>query len=571
MKSETRRSRESKVSHIAGFVGLTAIVILSIFISSFVRLRYDLTEDKRYTLSEPTKDILDNLENRILIQVFLDGEMPIGFKKLRRSVDDILNEFRIFSNRKIDYEFINPAGGKVPEERAAFQEELAVRGINPINVQAGDEEGGTSQKLIFPGLIINYNGAEVAVNFLRNNPGIHAEQNLAHSIEGLEYELIKTINTLTSDTIQRVAFIEGHGEISEIETGDIMLELARYFSVDRGIIGGITGVLDSYSAVIIAGPTEKFDESDKLVLDQYLMRGGKIVWLMDAIEVRSDSLATGSTIGFYRELGVEDMLFNYGVRINPVLVQDFDCLIIPIRAMSANESQSQYIPVPWLYYPLLHPSQESAITRNINKVKSNFTGYVDTVGLDGTLKKSILLTTAGPSRTLPPPVMIRLDEFRKQPPEAAFNQSSLPVALLVEGNFKSLFRNRIVSHLLQPGYELIKEGNKGAVIVVADGDVIRNEVRRMGSEMVPVPLGLDRYSMQTYGNKDFLVNAINYLADDKGLVELRGREMKIRLTDRKRVKSLKLTLQIFNTAGPVLIVLLAGLLFSQIRRYRYGS
>src|SRR5664280_453671 len=277
---------------------LTAIagIILLVSASSFLRLRFDLTEDKRFTLSEPTRNVLSHLKNDIYIQVYLDGEIPIPLKRLKRSVGELLDEFRIASGRKIDYEFLNPSAGKDIKQRESLYQILAKKGLIPIDLHASDAEGGSTQKIIFPGMIVNYNGIEVPVNFLNNSSG-SSEQNILHSIEGLEYEMIQTIATLSSDSINKVAFIEGHGEIPEIETADITMNLARFFTIDRGSIGGKHGILDKYAAVVIAGPEKAFSESDKLVLDQYIMNGGKVLWLIDEVAVNSDSLTYGETVG----------------------------------------------------------------------------------------------------------------------------------------------------------------------------------------------------------------------------------------------------------------------------------
>lgn len=551
------------------FFSITATVILLAVLSSFLKIRIDLTEDKRYTLSEPTKKILRGLKNDMFVQVYLEGEMPIPFKRLKRSVNDILDEFRISSGRKIDYEFVNPAKGKDLAEREEFFQSLAEKGLNPVNIRAGDEEGGSSQKIIFPGMIINYNGAEVPVNFLRNNQSVTAEMNLLHSIEGLEYEMIQTIHTLTADTVYKVAFIEGHNEKSEVEVADLTLNLARYFTIDRGVIGGKPGVLDDYTAVVIAGPESEFSEADKFVLDQYIMKGGRVLWLIEEVAVNADSLVYGETVALYRPLNLQDMLFRYGARVNPAVVQDIDCMLIGLTVMSGGVRQ-QVVPAPWVYYPLLTPSPDHPITRNINKVKGEFVNYIDTVGLDKNITKKILLRTSAYSRTLNPPLLISLKEAEIAPEEKDFNMSGLPVAVLLEGKFPSAFRNRITSSLVpDKNFNVRTESVPGKMIVIADGDIIRNEVRRSGTEEIPYPLGLDRYTGQMFGNRDFLINCLNYLADDIGLMELRARELKLRLLDKSRIKSERLKWQIVNVAGPAVIVLLAGLIYSAVRKRLY--
>ncbi|MDQ1332745.1 MAG: Gliding motility-associated transporter substrate-binding protein GldG, partial [Bacteroidota bacterium] len=270
MAEKTDNDNIRMKSWVQFIVTIASILLLASAFSSF-RLRIDLTEDRRYTLSEPTRAVLDKIKDDIYIQVYLDGEMPVPLKRLRRSVGEMLEEFRIVSGKQIGYEFINPADSKDAKQRDAQYSALFNKGLNPVNLQAGDEEGGSIQKMIFPGMIVNYNGIEFPLNFLKNNQAVSYEQNILHSMESLEYEMIQTIATITSDTIYKVAFLEGHEELTEVEVADLTINLAKYFTVDRGTIGGKAGILDNYAAVIVAGPQKEFSESDKLVLDQYIM------------------------------------------------------------------------------------------------------------------------------------------------------------------------------------------------------------------------------------------------------------------------------------------------------------
>jgi ABC-2 type transport system permease protein len=551
------------------FMTVAAGIVLIASAGSFLRLRLDLTQDKRYTLSGPTRKVLSSVKKDIYVQVYLDGEMPIPLKKLKRSAGEMLDEFRIASGRKIDYEFINPSESKDAKKRQSVYQSLINKGLTPINIQAGDAEGGSTQKIIFPGMLINCNGVEVPVNFLRNNPTISYEQNILHSEEGLEYELIQNIATLSSDTIYKVAFIEGHGELPEIETADLTLNLAKFFTIDRGVIGGKPGILDHYAAVIIAGPEKEFNESDKLVLDQYIMNGGKVMWLFDEVKINSDSLAFGETVGLYRTLNIEDQIFMYGARVNPAIVQDLECQIIRLKVGSGNTNQ-QIVPAPWVYYPLLIPSADHPVTRNLNRVKGEFTNYIDTVGLDTAVKKRVLLSTSKFSRTVSPPVLISLKEAEMTPDEKIYNKSNLPVAVLLEGVFTSAYRNRSVSNLTtDKNLKIRTESKKTKLIVIADADIIRNEVRRVGLEVTPLPLGQDKYTGQMFGNRDFLINCLNYLVDDRGLMELRSREVKLRLLDKMKVKTEKTKWQIINLLGPVLIVILAGLIYIFFRNRKF--
>lgn len=552
------------------YITIVAGIILLASAASLLRFRIDLTEDSRYTLSEPTRRVLTDLKNDIYIQVYLEGEIPIPLKRLKRSVREMLDEFRIVSGRKIDYEFINPSEAENAEERENQYQVLAGKGLNPVDIRAGDNEGGSTVKRIFPGMIVNYNGIEVPVNFLKNNRSLPYEQNILHSVEGLEYEMIQTISTLSSDTIYKVAFIEGHDEIPEIETADITYNLARFFTIDRGIIGGKPGILDDYAAVIIAGPEKEFNESDKLVLDQYIMNGGKVLWLFDEVAVNSDSLVYGETVALYRPLNIEDQLFRYGARVNPAIIQDIDCGNIMLSIRSGS-SQQQFLPFPWLYDPLLIPASNHSITRNLNRVKGVFSNYIDTVGLDPAIRKKVLLTTSNLSRILSPPLLISLKEAELVPDEKEFNKSNLPVAVLLEGVFPSAFINRMTGNLIDDkNFRIRTESEQTKMIVIADADIIINEVRRVGLEETPLNLGQDKYTGQIFGNRDFLINCLNYLVDDNGLMELRSRELKLRLLNNTKIKTEKFRWQLINIAGPVLIVLVAGIIYNYFRRRRFS-
>jgi len=558
-----------KMKGLVNLLSVFAIIIVVASVTSMLRLRIDLTEDHRYTLSKPTIKVLDGLKNDVYVQVYLDGDMPVPMKRLKRSVREMLDEFRIASGRKVDYQFINPSEGTDTKQREIQYTNLINKGLAPINLQAGDAEGGSSQKIIFPGMIVNYNGIEIPVNFLKNNPAISYEQNILHSVEGLEYEMIQTIATISSDRVNKIAFLEGQDEMAEIETADITFNLAKYFTVDRGTIGGKPGVLDNYSAVVIAGPEKEFSEADKLVIDQYIMKGGKVLWLIDEVAVNTDSLRLGQTLGLYRPLNLEDQLFRYGVRINPVIVQDLECWEIRLNVRS-GANQQQFVPFPWFYYPLLVPSVNSSITRNLNRVIGSYSSFIDTVGLDPAINKRILLSTSQYTRTFSPPVIISLKDAEAAPDEKLFTRSSLPVAVLLEGVFTSAFKNRMVSGIIDDkNLKLVTTSVPGKMIVISDADIIRNGVSRSGQQETPLPLGQDKYTLQMFGNRDFLLNCINYLVDNNGIMELRSREIKLRLLNVAKVKSEKLKWQMINIAGPILIVILAGLIYNYLRKRAY--
>jgi ABC-2 type transport system permease protein len=541
------------------FLAVLIIVFILSAGSTFVHLRLDLTEDHRYTLSPQTRGILSRLKNDVYIQVYLDGEMDIAFRRLRRSVKEMLDEFHIASGRKLDYEFINPSAGKDDKERNNQYNALNKKGLVPVEIRARDKEGGISRKRIYPGMIVNYNSAEVPVNFLSNNTSLSSEQNLLHSEEGLEYQMIQTISTLCSDSIYKVAFLEGHGEFAENEVSEVTLNLANFFTIDRGAVRGRQDQLNKYSAVVIAGPEKAFDDKDKLAIDQYIMNGGKILWLLDEVMVNEDSLVSGETIALYRPLNIEDQLFKYGVRVNPAIVQDIDCIHLPVK-VETGPSRQQIVPLPWIYNPLLAPSSGNAVTRNLNKVQGRFANYIDTVGENPDVRKTILLTTSKLSRVVRPPLMISLSEIDSPPEERQFNKSFLPVAVLLEGKFQSAFRNRIVKDLVDDkSFRMREESKQTKMIVIADGDIILNSVSQ------------DKLTQATFGNRDFIVNCVNYLVNNSGLMELRSRELKLRLLDRTLIRQNRLMIQIINTGLPVVLVILSGIIYNYFRKKRYSG
>ncbi len=551
------------------FLLTLAIIIAGAVILSQARFRIDLTGDKRYTLSGQTKNILSQLKNDVYIQVYLEGDMPVPLRRLRRSAMEMLDEFRVASRRKISYAFINPSDAKDARSREAQYLELYEKGLNPVNAFIDDNEGGNTRKLVFPGMIVNYNGIEIPVNFLKNNQSVSYEQNILHSVEGLEYELIQTISTITSDSVYKIAFLEGQGEYSEPWVEDITYNLAKYFTVDRGRTGGRMGMLDNYSALIIAGPSEEFSEADKLAVDQYIMNGGSVLWLLEEVEINTDSLAGGQTAMLYRPLNIADQLFRYGVRINPEIVQDAeDFGLIAISVTTGG--QKQIVPAPWIYYPLLTPDADHPVTRNLNKVLGKYACSIDTVNPSENIKKTPLLLTSGFTRAITPPAIISLREVDNVPDAALFGQGKRICAILLEGQFVSAFRNRITSALTgNIPYDVKTVSSPAKMIIISDADIIRNDIRGRPPSYEAIPLGQDQFTGQLFGNRDFILNCVNYLVDNSSLLELRSREIKMRLLDKTRIRSERRFWQILNMVLPVIMVISAGLVFSYFRRRKY--
>ena len=562
--------KDLKTQSIFQLIFSVAIVLLLGYISSFVYTGIDLTQEKRYTLSPVSREVLEKLPGTVFIKVYLDGDMPIGFKRLASSVKEMIDEFRVYAGRNIEYEFIDPAENKDFKARGTIFKDLYKKGLQPTNVEVKDEKGGSTRKMLVPGALISYNGIDLPLNLLNNNPGISAEENLNNSIQSLEYSFINMLRNICNTKIEKIAFLEGHGELDQYQLNDIIKELSNYYQVDIGAINANIHSLDHYKVVLIAKPEQRFSEEDKFVLDQYIMNGGKVIWLIDEVKASLDSLSNGETVAFIQNLNLDDQLFKYGVRINPDLVQDIECALIPVN-MSASGTTPKFSPAPWYYYPLINPSGLNPITRNVNLVKMEFPSVIDTVGDLPAIRKTILMSTSVMSKVVKVPVMISLNDVKKKISKEEFNKPFQTVAILLEGKFESLFKNRNPnSFKLKGDVHFLQISKETKMIVVSDGDVIRNNVRNTAQGIMISPLGLDRYSNQTFGNKEFILNAVNYLTDESGIMNLRNREIRLRLLDKNKIQNEKLKWQLINTLLPMIFIALFGLSINLVRKRRYS-
>ena len=567
LDSRKKLSRSYAVRLMAG----VAVIILLNVIGSFIHQRIDLTSEKRYTLSPITRQTLRNLNGTVFIRVYLDGELPPGFVRMRSAIEDLLEDFSRYAPRRIEYEFqdLNE------ETDEAFRRNMITglydKGLQPTSIQIREKDGSTTQKIIFPGAVISYGGIDMGINLLKNNPGRNHEVNLNNSIQALEYEFINMIRNLSDEEVEKIAFIEGQGELSGYSVGDIMKDLSTFYQVDQGVIGGLYGSLDDYKAILIAKPVSRFSEEDKYVIDQYIMKGGAVLWFLDMVEVSLDSLIDGSTFAFYRPLNIEDQLFKYGVRINPELVRDIRCHVIPVnRGVVGGQPNWQLS--PWYYYPIVVPDENHPVTRSLNVVKLEFASTIDTVGENQDVRKSVLLASSPYSGTLQAPAEISLRITDAGPAQEEFNKSDLPMAVLLEGTFDSDFTNRPVPPGVKDKPEKTIEISKSTgMLVVSDGDIIRNDVRNTASGIEILPLGFDRYSSQVFGNKDFILNAVNYLTDKTGLIQLRGREFKLRLLDERKSMDNALEIKLINMVLPSALIILFGLMVNLNRKRLFGN
>ncbi len=546
---------------------ITTLAIL-IGISFFFFFRIDLTTDKRYSISYQTKNLMSTLEKPLEVTVYLDGELNPGFLRLKKSTAELLDELSVYSNKPININYINPSLADTPEERNRNYNKLASRGLTPTAVYERDKEGKSIQKVIFPWIEISYNGKKVPVCLLKNILGNSGDENLNISIENLEFEITDGIRRAVNTEVKKIAFIEGHGELSEPETYDICKSLSRYFQIDRGVLGNNAAILRDYKAIIIAKPTQPFSESDKFIIDQYIMNGGNVLWLIDGVRIAKENLSTiGLSPAMELDLNLSDQLFRYGVRINPILLQDVQCVSVPVNIAPKNAAP-QFEPSPWYYAPLLLTSPEHPVTRNITEVRSEFCSGIDLVGDNKQVKSKLLLATSDNTHIIGTPTTIDLSQTPKSNDKTYFNAGYVPVAVALEGHFDSDFANRMIPKGMTGVLPTHEKSSYSRQIVVADGDIIRNETTGK-NDSTTIPLGFDRYMNQQFGNKDFIQNAILYLTDNDGWMDLRNRTLKLRLINKKTAENERVTWQLINVLSPFILLLIFGILYLVLKKRKF--
>ena len=555
-------------------LGLALVMVVAVTLLGELRFfRIDLTSEKRHTLSNASRSMLRELDDVVYLKVYLDGELPAEFVNFRKSIRELLDEFRAYGGEKVQYEFINLYDESDESIRNRMIGELYDRGLRVTNIQVRDSEGGSSTRIIFPGAIVAYGAYELPVNLLKNNPTMSHELNLNNSIQTLEYEFARAIHSLSQEEVPRIAFIEGHGELDSMQTHSLMDELKNFFQVDRGYINGNVEVLLDYQALIIAAPDRPFSEADKFAIDQYIMNGGKVLFFLDPVQPFADSLSTGTTVALANQVGLEDLLFKYGIRINYNLVADLQCNYVPVNTAPAGE-EARFTMMPWVYHPLLAGPVTHPVTRGLNYVKSQFASSMDTLsGSSGEVRKTVLLATSPASRTRDVPLYINMEEIMVQPDPALYQSAHLPVGILLEGEFESFYKNYPVPEGVVPSdWKPVTEGQTASLFVATDGDLPGNEVQFIQGEFRAQPLGYDRYTQQTFGNREFIMNVINYMTDRTGLMELRSREFKLRLLNNEIIgqKSRLVKWKILNTILPLLLVVISGFVIQVVRRRRYA-
>ncbi len=577
MKNERKNLKRNQL---ISFVITLVIIIVVNIIASFVYTRFDLTSEKRYTLSDTSKEILKNLDDYVYFRIYLEGEFPAGFKKLRKETKEMLDEFRAYS-KFIDYDFINPSESDDAAERNETYKILYQSGLNPteLSIQSKD---GAQQIVIWPGALVSYKNKELPLDLLDTQVGKSSQDALNNSAQNLEYKFISAIKDLSQREKPNIAFIEGHGELTDKEVYDITQSLSKKYNVDRVAINEQITALNKrtersdssivissrYDAIIIAKPTKPFSEKDKFIIDQYIMHGGKVLWLIDPVFATMDSLQSSeSTMGNSLDLKLDDMFFKYGVRLNKNLLLDYNSAAIALRTgQMGGQAQIEYF--RWYYFPLLNSASNSNIVKNINPIKADFISSIDPVVSDSDVQKIPLLKTSDYTKVSAAPVFISLSLLRQAPDTRMFGQKGQNVAYLLEGKFESLYANRMTTSIVESEeIGFMPSGEKTSMIVVADGDIIKNQFHI--PKGYPLPLGFDQYTQVTYGNKEFIENAISYLVDGEGLISIRSRELKIRLLDMNKVNDNTMLWQIVNVIVPSALVVVFGFILAIIRKRKF--
>lgn len=508
-----------------------------------LRVRVDLTDDHRYSLHSATIALIDSIQEPVTATLFLEGDLNASFKRLQTATQDLLQECRVHGNK---WQIQTLA----PDEQA--QQQLAQVGYQPILIHEHAKNGKTAQTTVFPYLQLTIGDKTTFIPLLQNVQGLSGEENLNNSIENLEYAIAENLHSLLQTTTPRIAFLEGHGELSEAEVYDVSVALSRYFQIDRGILGTETGVLDDYATVIIADPQVAFSESDKYILDQYLMQGGTILWFVNGVRFDEEGLSDeGYTPAIPLDLNLEDMFFRYGVKVRPALVQDLQCLRVPVN-VSADEQQPNFQPIPWFYAPLLLTSETSAITRNLGQVSSVFASPIETTAAENGLRKHVLLATSSDSRLIPTPAKIDLMNFNADPNE--FQYRYLPVAVALEGSFSSIFAHRQVPRSITAKGDFKERSEQSKQVVVSCGTIARND----WLNHQPLPAGFDRYSKRTFSNRDWVVNTVLWLSDTQNLIELRQKQVALRLLNGQQVNLHRKIIQTLSILLPIGILALVG-------------
>jgi ABC-2 type transport system permease protein len=547
---------------------VTFLLLIVFMVSGNFLYRLDLTADKRYSLSSVSANLATTLEHPVEIEFYLAGQLEPGLRKLQQEVLEKIAVLNVYSPGNIRVRLNDPYAIANTEKREKFIESLINKGIQPTSLRQQTNQG-VSTRLIFPGAVIRYNGKETAVNFLKYNPDFSPEANFNHSAESVEFELANAFQKLLLTRRSSVAFLEGHGEADRYEVYDFASALSEDFRVRRFPADTLAVDLKAADILIIADPKVPFSEKDKFFIDQFIMQGGKVIWLIDPVQVSLDSLSTGHlTMAFPRDLNLSDQLFRYGVRPNYELLQDVICARLRVNTAPPG-TPPQFTLHPWYYSPLLVPSDNHPLSRNLNRVFTEFVSSIDTISGNPNVQKEVILSTSPYARTVKSPSTVSLQNIDNPPARELFNQSFIPVGVILEGTFTSVFKNRMLETLGIPFADVITESQPTKMVVIADGGLVTNKVDYSNNPPRLQELGFDRVSGQTFGNKEFLLNAVYYLNDENGIMQLRNRTQKMRLLDKVRLREEKPFWQWLNVLLPLVLTGFWGIIYNLLRKHRF--
>jgi ABC-2 type transport system permease protein len=547
------------------FVFIVGIIALNV-LSQYAYTRFDFTKEKRFTLHPESRAIVNNIKREILITVYLDGDLPAAFKRLRGATEDLLNDYIAYSGDNIKYQFVNPIEGLSGVGLDSTINNLYRAGIEPTSLNIKNDNG-FAQKTIFPVAVIEGDGQAYPIKLLQNLDATgDYEENINNSIKNLEYQFTSAIQKIITGVHPRIGFTEGNAELTDQQLNDAITTLSDSYEVGRVNLDVIDKAgLDKLNLLVIAKPQKEFTESQKYKLNYFLMKGGSLLWSIDQVGADLDSMGkSAEQLAFNRRLNLDDMLFTYGARINYNLIADANCVEIPL---STGGSQGQIQMAPWVYYPLLLPDSSSSLVKNIDGIRSEFVSTVDTIAVKG-LNKVVLLKTSSFNKVSSTPKLLSLQMVAEQPDPREFANNPQLTGILIEGRFPSVFLNRSVPAGIEETYPVIAQSNLGKMVVLGDGDLFKNQVSSKDGSTFP--LGFDRYTQRTFGNKALLLNLVDYLSNTHNLISLRNKEVRIRLLDKAKLRTEKLTWQLVNIGLPLAMLISFAIFQHYYRRRKYA-
>ena len=546
------------------FAFVMGLILINV-LAQYAYTRIDFTKEKRFTLTPKSKTILGKINQPITITVFLDGDLPAPFKRLRNATRDLLADYKAYAGKEIKVIFKDPVSGLSISEQDTVINNLYQLGIEPTTINIKND-AGFAQKMVFPMAMLESADHQLPLRLLQNlNATGSYEGNINNSIQNLEYLFTGAIQKVLSNEHPRIGFTEGNGELSDLSLNDAINSLSESYEVGRVNLTTIDAAgLDKLKVLIIAKPQQEFTEAEKYKINYFVMKGGRVVWTIDQVSADLDSLkGSGEQLAFNKKLNIDDMLFMYGARVNYNLIADANCVEIPL----SMGQQGQIELAPWVYYPLLMPDTAHNLVKNIDAVRGEFSSTVDTIGVRG-LKKTVILHSSPFNKIFNAPKLLSLQMVAEQPDPRDYASVPQNLGVLIEGAFPSVFLNRAVPAGITGNYAIPSLSKPTKMIVIGDGDVFKNQLSSKDGSAFP--LGFDRYTQKSYGNKALLLNIADYLSNDDNLITLRNKEVKIRLLDKARLRTEKLQWQLINMALPLLLLISFAIFQHYYRKHKYA-